>query len=831
MGMLPPPVPADDKARVAALQALEILDTDPEQEFDAIAKLAAEICAAPIALVSLVDESRTWFKSRVGLDAAQEARELSYCAHAIVDEETTVVANAALDPRFVDNPARTGPRHAEFYAGVPLRLSSGHVVGTLCVIDHQPRSLSPAQHSALEALGAQVVRLLELRRTTLIQRETLASLRAAEDSLRRDSNSGPAPLAREWSRSAFALAWVLAAASLLATLWVRSTVTTAAEARLRHATERGALFLEERAQAYGEILRGAGAFFRGSEHVRAAEFHAYTAALELERNYPGLLGLGFAERVPRAQLQPWLDEVRREIPDMTVTSSGHAPELAINRLLEPLAHNLPARGFDARSEPKRARAMASSLRTHDLALTKRVRLQQDPAHGPGFVMYLPVPSSSGTAPALRGGASFDAAGGTRGWVFAVLRARDLVAGMQAAAGADIELSVKDDPSAPPLIGRPATRAQPVHRVEVPIADRRFRVEGRPGHSFLSWFDQLEPWAVLLLGFGASGLAFALTTSMRRTEERSGSLALRMTEALRRGERELRAVIDGTTDLILTFAADGRLMLTNRAFRHALGYSEQQASAMTIYDVVHPDARIAFARTVADAPDQNTTGKIETLFCARSGATIEVEGALSFFVEHEKKITRAIFRDVSSRRQAERALRAANEALERLATTDPLTGVANRRVFDDRLADELARARRNGTALAVALLDVDCFKLYNDTYGHPQGDECLKRVAASLRSVGRRAGELAARYGGEEFALILPGSDIATAALVAAKARDRIEMLAIPHVKNPGGVVTASFGVALFDPTTMQDGKDLIQAADTALYRAKLGGRNRVELAA
>jgi len=368
-------------------------------------------------------------------------------------------------------------------------------------------------------------------------------------------------------------------------------------------------------------------------------------------------------------------------------------------------------------------------------------------------------------------------------------------------------------------------------VLVRIADRRFHVRGRPGPSFLSLFDRMEPWAVLLLGLGATALAFALTTSMQRTEERSRALALRMTEALRRGERELRAVIDGTTDLILTFAEDGRLLLTNRAFRRVLGYDDQQVGSMTIYDVVHPDARIAFARTVADSPEENTTGKIETLFCARSGAVIEVEGALSFFVENERKVTRAIFRDVSSRRQAERALRAANEALEQLATTDPLTGVSNRRVFDERLSDEFARARRNGTPLAVALLDVDCFKLYNDTYGHPQGDECLKRVAASLRSVARRAGELTARYGGEEFVLLLPGSDATTAALVAAKARDRIELLAIPHEKNPTGVVTASFGVAVLDPNTMQSGKDLVQAADTALYRAKLAGRNRVELAA
>jgi diguanylate cyclase (GGDEF)-like protein/PAS domain S-box-containing protein len=448
-----------------------------------------------------------------------------------------------------------------------------------------------------------------------------------------------------------------------------------------------------------------------------------------------------------------------------------------------------------------------------------VQLRQDVTGGAGFLMYLPVPAA--------GSASDQVAG----WVFAALRARDVVAGVKQAAGADVSLRLIDDPHAAPLFGVTRAASGPLHVIGVRFADRSFQLEARPGASFLSISERGAPWGVLVLGLGATVLAFALTNSMRMTEARSRTLAMRLTSALRRGERELRAVIDGTTDLIITFGEDGRLILTNRTFRKVLGYDELETGSVTVFDVVHSDERAAFELAVHVEADEGVSRRVETVFVSRMGATIEVEGALSFFVESDKRVTRAIFRDVSSRRQTERALRAANDALESLATTDAMTGLANRRVLDDRLADEVGRARRNGTELSVVLLDVDCFKLYNDHYGHLQGDECLKQVGACLRSVARRAGELAARFGGEEFVLVLPGSNAKVAAELAARARDRIESLAIPHAKHPLGVVTASLGVAALDPETMHDAKALIGAADAALYRAKIGGRNRVELAA
>lgn len=161
--MLTAPLPQDEEGRLAALQAHDLLDTLPEQDFDDLTALASRLCETPIALVSLVDRSRQWFKSRVGVDAAETPRELAYCSHTILGEDLMVVPDAFEDERFHDNPLATGGPRARFYAGAPLRTESGHKLGTLCVIDHVPRQLTQPQLDSLRRLGRQVEAQLRLR--------------------------------------------------------------------------------------------------------------------------------------------------------------------------------------------------------------------------------------------------------------------------------------------------------------------------------------------------------------------------------------------------------------------------------------------------------------------------------------------------------------------------------------------------------------------------------------------------------------------------------------------------------------------------------------------
>ena len=179
------------------------------------------------------------------------------------------------------------------------------------------------------------------------------------------------------------------------------------------------------------------------------------------------------------------------------------------------------------------------------------------------------------------------------------------------------------------------------------------------------------------------------------------------------------------------------------------------------------------------------------------------------------------RDVTDEKRAQ-------VALEQLATRDGLTGLANRRCFDDTLSAEWQRALRNQQPLSLLMVDVDNFKQYNDAYGHLGGDECLQRIASAVSSE-MRANDLVARYGGEEFAVILPNQSLKGAAIVAERIRCRVEQLRLPNLGSPQHVVTVSIGAATALASPETDPSQLVATADSALYRAKHMGRNRISL--
>lgn len=184
-----------------------------------------------------------------------------------------------------------------------------------------------------------------------------------------------------------------------------------------------------------------------------------------------------------------------------------------------------------------------------------------------------------------------------------------------------------------------------------------------------------------------------------------------------------------------------------------------------------------------------------------------------------------------RRETEN-LAAANLELRRLSNSDGLTGIANRRLFEEFLAQEWQRAVRQRQALVLIMIDVDHFKYYNDTYGHQAGDDCLRRLADVLRANVKRTTDLVARYGGEEFVAVLPDTGADGAAEVAERLRIAVAALAIPHAASPvSGVVTVSLGAAAMLPAPGVSPAAIVAMADQAMYQAKQQGRNRVVLAA
>jgi len=173
-------VSTNEGARLAALRRYRILDTEPERSFDDLALLASHICGTPMALISLVDEHRQWFKSRIGISVAETSRAVSFCAHAIQQRDLFIVPDTLHDDRFRENPHVTGDPNIRFYAGAPLVTPDGHALGTLCVIDRRSRTLTADQLEALAALRRQVESQLELRRNLIELEQALSARDRAE---------------------------------------------------------------------------------------------------------------------------------------------------------------------------------------------------------------------------------------------------------------------------------------------------------------------------------------------------------------------------------------------------------------------------------------------------------------------------------------------------------------------------------------------------------------------------------------------------------------------------------------------------------------------------
>ena len=201
-----------------------------------------------------------------------------------------------------------------------------------------------------------------------------------------------------------------------------------------------------------------------------------------------------------------------------------------------------------------------------------------------------------------------------------------------------------------------------------------------------------------------------------------------------------------------------------------------------------------------------------------GATGEVDSLVGFMF------------DISERKQAEEDLLRLHKELEQLSLTDGLTGIANRRMFDQRLETEWSDSLRSGKPLSLVILDIDHFKQYNDAHGHVAGDECLKRIAGVLHDIARRPRDVVARFGGEEFILLLPETDAAAAHALAQACASGIAGLKIPHGgMGTSDLVSASMGVGT--ATARGDGaaRGFVEAVDRMLYAAKSGGRNRIEM--
>jgi diguanylate cyclase (GGDEF)-like protein/PAS domain S-box-containing protein len=308
-------------------------------------------------------------------------------------------------------------------------------------------------------------------------------------------------------------------------------------------------------------------------------------------------------------------------------------------------------------------------------------------------------------------------------------------------------------------------------------------------------------------------------------------------ALRDAESRFRLLAENSSDVICLNDANGVNLYVSPAIERLLGWKPEELSGRNALEFVHPEDR----SILSDAQLSLAKGDEESTALCRyrcpDGSWVWVEGRARGLAPSEAHGTECyvvVLRDATERKHTELLLKSALERLQQAANTDGLTGLANRRRFDEVLQKEWRRCSRRNLPLSVMIIDADHFKLFNDRYGHLAGDECLRAIASQIAAVARRPGDLAARYGGEEFVVLMPETLQEGALHLANRLCTLVQRLEIKHAGNPAtGVVTVSIGLGTSSPdahgSTGSSAEALVSAADTALYQAKRDGRNRVAM--
>jgi diguanylate cyclase (GGDEF)-like protein/PAS domain S-box-containing protein len=275
--------------------------------------------------------------------------------------------------------------------------------------------------------------------------------------------------------------------------------------------------------------------------------------------------------------------------------------------------------------------------------------------------------------------------------------------------------------------------------------------------------------------------------------------------------------------------NGNLVDVNSAFAELLGRTIEEALTLTYWQITPEKYASQEKAQVESLEKTGRYGPYEKEYIHADGHFIPVRLSGQIVEIEGKRYIWSSVEDITDHKQAEEELARLYKEMEQLSFQDGLTGIANRRMFDQTLDREWKRAQRDRSSLSLIMFDIDYFKQYNDFYGHQRGDECLKQVAKALCGVSKRAMDLFGRYGGEEFFLLLPATNETQARQLAEQCFSAVKQQKLPHeLSTVGDIVTISAGVSTIIPIEETHSSILIEAADKLLYQAKQKGRNRFE---
>ena len=843
----------NEAATLAALHALEVLDTGPEAEFDALVRAASTICGVPISLISLIDAERQWFKANVGLPGVSETpRDVAFCAHAVLGDEIFEVPDATRDARFADNPLVAGQPDIRFYAGAPIRLTDGSRVGTLCVIDREPRVLDETQREVLRLLAVVAARALESRRAIL---GLLARLATEQERLRRLYEASPVMLhsidlearllsvSDSWlSKLGYSRDEVIGQPSvdfmtprsrefvlkvglpaLFATghrenieLEMVSKSGQTIDVLVSATVERDPDGSPVRALAYSEdvTLRRRAENALAEERRRLAniidgtdvgtwEWNVQTGVVRANERWTQTVGYSVEELGPLS-----IDTWRKSVHPDDLPRSSALLERHIAGEIDLYEADTRVRHRDGRWVWTHSRGRVMSRTTDGQAewmfgirqdITERKQREESLRKSELFL------ERTGKLAGV-GGWEVDLATGDIYWSPETCRIHGVAPGHR--------------PGLEEVLGfyPPAARSVLQSAVETAIS-------GGPGYDLELPLVRLNGERVWVRTVGtvefADGKPVRLYGAFQDVTE-----PRRLAAELAKQHELLRVTLQSIGDAVITTDADGKVTWLNPVAERMTGWPTAEAQGRPlarVFHIVNEETRQVSQNPGALCLEQGTVAGLadHTVLISRDGEEFGIEDSAAPIRDAQGELLGVVlvFHDVTEQR------RLSGEMSFR-ATHDALTGLVNRAEFESRLRRLLHKAHEDRSEHALLYIDLDQFKLVNDACGHGVGDQLLQQLSR-LFGEAVRARDTLARLGGDEFAIILEHCKPDQAMRVGQQICDRMDDFRFIHDGRRFRIGT-SIGLVPVDSrwSTMAA---IVQAADTACYTAKEAGRNRVHV--
>lgn len=848
--MISAPLPDNETDRIAALHALAVLDSGPEEEFDALVRAASLLCQVPISLISLVDDERQWFKANIGLPGVSETpRDVAFCAHSILDDKVFVVPDARLDPRFADNPLVAGNPDIRFYAGAPIRLNDGSRVGTLCVIDRKPKQLHPAQQEILACLAQVAAKALEGRRATRLLAEETRAKEVSQERFRVLSEFSPLGVfytdangSCTYTNPAWQAIYHLSFEESLGNGWA-STL---------HPEDKKNIFTEwQRTAGNGHDFDYEFRILWPDNTVRFVRSRA-RPLFDSEKNPLGFVG-SVEDVTERLQIDRALKK-SQEFLDRAGKLAGVGGwelDLSSNTLWWS-DETCRIHGVPTGTQPQLAEAInfyAPEARPIIQALVENAI-----ATGESWDVELPLIHANGTPIWVRAVASVDLIDGKATRLFGAFQdissrrrkqsllqeseQRLLLATQSGGIGIwDLSVAtaeVKWDAQMYRIYGlEPFSESgtyelwkRHLHPDDVANAEQAINAALANDHPFDTEFRVI--WADGSVHY-VRGTGLVSRNAVGEAVHMVGTnwdvTPLRVASATLEKEHELLQVtLASIGDAVITTNEQGQVVWLNPVAERMTGWSTAEAAnrpLAQVFHIINEETRLKTENPVDTCLMQ---GKIvglanHTILVSRDGTEYGIEDSASPIRNKEGEILGVVlvFHDVTEAR------RLSGEMSYR-ATHDALTGLFNRAEFEARLHKLLQEAHNEQSEHALMYIDLDQFKLVNDACGHAVGDQLLQQVSKLLGDAVRTRDTLA-RLGGDEFAIILEKCSAEQGQRVAQQICDRMEEFRFLHDERRFRIGT-SIGLVPVD-NRWSSTEAILQAADTSCYAAKEAGRNRV----